>query len=80
MNSMHVRDFSVEQVRNFVYDAVSGGASGVFSHVGRIMITQQAALRLKVFIAAAKHVADLIQDGIPRHTVKQYMLPVSQYI
>jgi hypothetical protein len=80
LNAMHVRDLSVEQVCDFVFDAVTAGASGVFSHVGRIMTTQDAALRLSAFMGAVKHVSKLLESGVPQAEVKHHKLPISQYI
>ena len=77
---MQVRDFTLEQVRDFVYDAVGGGASGVFSNVGRIMITAEAATRLRIFINAANHVTELLEVGILPREVKYHILPISDYL
>jgi len=80
LNAMHVRDYTLDQVRDFVYSAVAGGAAGVFSAVGRIMTTPEAAMRVKVFIQAAKHVAELLLRGVPPQEVAHYKLPISDYV
>jgi hypothetical protein len=79
LNEMQVRDYTLEQVRDFVYDAVSGGASGIFSHIGRIMLTPEAALRIKVFMGAAKHISELLLSGVAREALIQYKQPVTGY-
>ena len=76
---MHIRDYSLEQVRDFVYNAAVGGASGVFASVGRIMTTAEAVLRLKIFMQAAHHVEELLKQGVPPYDIAQHMLPISQY-
>lgn len=79
INAMHIRDYSLEQVRDFVYNAAVGGASGVFASVGRIMTTAEAVLRLKIFMQAAHHVEELLKQGVPPYDIAQHMLPISQY-
>ena len=79
INAMHFRDYTLEQVRDFVFNAVAGGASGVFASVGRIMTTAEAAIKLKVFMHAAQHVEALLNQDIPPDQVVAHRLPVSQY-
>ncbi|MDF1515758.1 MAG: uroporphyrinogen decarboxylase family protein [Anaerolineae bacterium] len=80
LNAMQVRDYTLEQVRDFVYQAVAEGASGVFSHVGRIMTTMNAAVRIKVFIRAAQHVARLLSNNVPASRVTEYKNQLSFYL
>jgi hypothetical protein len=77
---MQVRDFTLEAVRDFVFEAAAGGASGVFSHVGRIMVSDHAALRLRIFSNAARHVSRLLKDGLRPTQLKQAILPIAAYI
>lgn len=73
LNAMQVRDFSRERVRRFVYEAVADGASGVFCTIGRIMVTQDAADKVRIFIDAAKHVEQLLADGCSRELLRNYV-------
>ena len=73
LNAMQVRDFSREQVRRFVFDAVADGASGVFCTIGRIMVTQDAADKVHIFIGAAKQIAQLLDEGCPRERLRDYV-------
>ncbi|TFG70540.1 MAG: hypothetical protein E4H27_05870 [Anaerolineales bacterium] len=79
INAMHFRDYSLEKVRDFVYNAVAGGASGVFASVGRIMTSAEAAFKLKVFMHAAQHVEALLHQDIAPDQVAEHRLPIKQY-
>lgn len=72
LNGMHVRDMAADQIRRFVVDAVTEGASGVFCTLSRTMTGPEAAGKIHAFIEAAKEVGQLLADGCPREELAGY--------
>jgi hypothetical protein len=72
LNSMQVRDYSLAQVRRFVFQSVADGASGVFISVARTMTGQEDAAKVRAFIDAARQTEKLLADGCPRQQLHEY--------
>ena len=73
LNAMHVRDLSWQQIRQFVFQAVADGASGVFSIVARTMTGPDDVIKIHTFIQAAKQVEQLLADGCPHSQLCTYL-------
>jgi hypothetical protein len=73
LNSMQVRDWSELEIRQFVFDAVADGASGVFCAIAAIMGDAENAAKVHVFIDAAKQVGALLEDGCSRDRLAEYV-------
>jgi hypothetical protein len=73
LNSMHVRDFTCEQVRRYAYEGVVGGASGVFCTIARTMTSAEDAGKVRAFIEAAREVERLLAEGCPRERLGEHL-------
>ena len=73
LNEMHVRDLSCDKIRRFAFEAAVDGASGVFSTIGRTMVSQEAVARIHTFIEAAREIEQLLADDCPRHRLCDYL-------
>ncbi|OGJ92327.1 MAG: hypothetical protein A2268_06240 [Candidatus Raymondbacteria bacterium RifOxyA12_full_50_37] len=67
--SFHYDAMTHEDVRNFVFSTAAQGASSVTTWVEANMCNEQAALKVKCFIQAAKEVKDLIDRGNSREEI-----------
>ena len=79
LNGIKVRDFSRKTICDLVYVAVAEGASGVFSHVGCIVVNEKSALSLRVFTNAARHVGIVLKDSISPENHYAYKRPLKAY-
>lgn len=73
LNSMQVRDFSHEEIRRFVFDAVADGASGVFCVIAAIMADAESAAKVQTFMNAAKQVEMLLAEECPRQRLGEHL-------
>jgi hypothetical protein len=71
LNPMQLRDLSVDQIRRFAFESVADGASGVFLNIARTMVTPEAVGKVRVFIDTAQQVEQLLNDGCPRHRLRE---------
>jgi hypothetical protein len=72
LNETHYVSRTPEQVEQWVFDAVTDGASGVTTHVGRNMCTPETAEKVKAFIRAAKKVERLLAEGCSRERLREH--------
>ncbi len=71
LNSMQMRDFSVEQIRQYVLSGVADGASGVFLNLIRDTVTPEFTPKVHAFMAAAREAEQRLRDGCPRHRLRE---------
>jgi hypothetical protein len=60
---------SAEDVRDFVYQAVADGASGVFSSVGAANMDDGSLPKVRAFLDAAEEAEALLGRGTPREAI-----------
>lgn len=66
LNAMQLRDFTAEQIRQYVFAGVADGASGVFLNTFRDTLSPDAVVKVHVFMDAARAVKARLRDGCPR--------------
>ena len=69
LNSTHYVGRSPADVERWVYEAVSDGASGIFTYVAREMCNPEDAAKVRAFIRAANQVKKLLDDGCRREDI-----------
>ena len=60
---------SPADVERWVYEAVSDGASSIFTYVAREMCNPEDAAKVRAFIRAAKQIKKLLDDGCRREDI-----------
>jgi len=69
---------SCQDVEDFVYQAVADGAGYVFTYIEAVLCRDNAAEKVKAFIAAAKQAKKLLDDGAGREEVGQRVSPAGR--
>ncbi|MDD5599224.1 MAG: uroporphyrinogen decarboxylase family protein [Victivallaceae bacterium] len=62
---------SVQNMADFVYQAVADGASGVFTYIANGMCNHEAAEKISSFIAACKNVEKMLAAGATRREISE---------
>jgi hypothetical protein len=75
LGSFHYRVLSAEDVRDFVYQAVADGASGVFSSIGAVNMDDESVPKVRAFLDAAEEVEMLLGRKTPREAIGEMVTP-----
>ncbi|MDP6778885.1 MAG: uroporphyrinogen decarboxylase family protein [Candidatus Latescibacteria bacterium] len=75
MGSFHYNGLMVDEVEEWVYQAVADGASYVFSQVAEEMVRSNSVEKLHAFTRAAKEVARLFGEGATREEIGERVSP-----
>jgi hypothetical protein len=78
LESFHIREMSLRDVEDFVYQSVADGASGVTMSVAETMCNDDGAAKVAAFIGAAKEAKRLFDDGTPRDEIGRRVSPDGQ--
>jgi hypothetical protein len=75
LGSFHYRVLSATDVRDFVFQAVADGASGVFSSVGPSNLDDESVPKVRAFMDAAAEVEALLAQRTPREAIGEMVSP-----
>ena len=70
VNAMHLRDLSIAQIQDYVLTGVTGGASGAFISVSRIMLDAEFAGKIHAFIDMAQWIEAQLEAGMSRDALR----------
>ena len=71
LNSYHLWEMSVDQVRDFVYHLAADGASGTFLGTEHRMSEGENLVKVKVYIETCKQVSAMIKEGVDREEIRK---------
>ena len=71
LGNFHYWNLTVEEVRDFVFQAVADGASGVHTYVAHGMSNEETVPKVHAFIDAAKETARMFERGASREDIAQ---------
>lgn len=71
MGSFHFFDLTVDEVRDWVFKAVSDGASYVFAYIETRMTDEPTVKKVKAFIEASKYAKKMLAEGASRQQIGQ---------
>jgi len=78
MGSFHYRGLAVQEVEDWVFQAVTDGASYVFTHIAEIMCSDETVEKVHALIRAAKEAERLLAAGATREQIGERVSPAGR--
>jgi hypothetical protein len=75
LGSFHFDSMNVQDVQDFVFQAVADGACKVFTYVADLMCSEETLPKVQKFIATGKTVSEMLQRGATRTDVAACVSP-----
>ncbi len=75
LESFHLREMSLQQIADFVFQAVADGANSVALSVAETMCNPERVAQVHAFIGAAKEAKRLFDEGVARDVIGERVSP-----
>ena len=78
LGSFHYRDLGCDDIRDWVFQAVADGASGVGTHLEAVNCAEEDVPKVNAFTDACKHAATMLEHGASRRDVGREVSPAGR--